>query len=626
MKKKKSSTKNLFSENRPFALVRKGDTDIVSYFSGQVKYKSKLSDIPRYSKNGYHTLNIIPYSQIKERGYKVRDDNCKIISLIIEDSEQLTLEQICESIDTEQILLKGDIHYTTTDDEYKNIVQKIISEEIGNGEGANFVIPRKGQAQIADFSFEKALSIFKSVLEKEIGAYFTYLVYDGNSFFIGASPEKHISVKDGRVKMNPISGTFRKKQDYKSIENFKQDFIKFLRDEKEINELFMVVDEELKMMAQICSAGGMIIGPLLKEMSKLIHTEYILAGNSDRDVIDILRESMFAATVMGGPLENAANIIYKYEPEGRRYYGGAIALVGKDESGEFLDSPIMIRSIEIDKKGHMQFQVGATLVRDSSAKSELEETNKKISGVLDSFLSNNISNKHRYLDNLQNDEDIPELLQWRNQQLSNFWFFNQTDSKTSVLGLENKKIVIMDNEDDFCYMQKHMLGRMGLTVDVIRYNNFTVDSYKDYDLIIVGPGTGNPNDSKSPKIEKVFNITKSLLEDKKPFLSICLGHQVLCRVLGIEVKRKKKTFQGVPKEINLFGRSEIVGFYNTFAGFFSSKDNFSDKINLSYDKTTGEIFALKGKEGNFTGLQFHPESILTQNGYNIFKEVLLSMF
>ena len=58
----------------------------------------------------------------------------------------------------------------------------------------------------------------------------------------------------------------------------------FLRDEKEIYELFMVVDEELKMMCDICHEGGQVLGPFLKPMTHLIHTEYLLAGRTDRDV------------------------------------------------------------------------------------------------------------------------------------------------------------------------------------------------------------------------------------------------------------------------------------------------------------------------------------------------------
>ena len=98
--------------------------------------------------------------------------------------------------------------------------------------------------------------------------------------------------------MNPISGTFRKDRNWPSRKAFKADLLKFLTDQKEINELFMVVDEELKMMARMCDRGGAIVGPLLKEMSRLIHSEYLLAGESDKDIFELFTDSMFAATVV----------------------------------------------------------------------------------------------------------------------------------------------------------------------------------------------------------------------------------------------------------------------------------------------------------------------------------------
>lgn len=624
----------------PFAFIRKGENPSCTFVSGPVSQLDRLDQIPRLTRKkkkgqvassshneSFHTLNIIPYAQIKERGYKVHDDGCKILSMKVEHQKEISMNDlILETAGTGYDLsLEGTITYSTSDHEYKQIIQKIITQEIGNGEGANFVIPRKGMGKIKDFSLEKALQIFISILNNEVGAYLTYLVYDGERYFIGASPEKHLSIQKGRVKMNPISGTFRKKDQYKTIAKFKQEFLSFLHDEKEINELFMVVDEELKMMAQICTQGGMIIGPLLKEMSKLIHTEYILAGNSQRDIIDILRDSLFAATVMGGPLENAANIIYQYESEGRRYYSGAIALIGTDEHGdEFLDSPIMIRSFEIDAKGNLQFQVGATLVRDSDPAYELEETKRKISGIISSITAPSQRPPQHLLDHLRNDEDIPEVLQMRNQHLSTFWFFQQADAGTHIPQLKGKKIIIIDNEDDFCFMQKHMFTRMGMQADVVRYSSFHFSDYQNYDLFVIGPGTGNPNDTTNPKMAKIHTITKQLFAHNKPFLSICLGHQVLCRVLGLKVKRKKETFQGVPKLIDFFGEPQIVGFYNTFAGFYTKTDA-GKPISVSHDAQTGEVFALKHKEKKCISLQFHPESILTQGGYEVLVGVVLKL-
>src|SRR5919107_2459025 len=130
--------------------------------------------------------------------------------------------------------------------------------------------------------------------------------------------------------MNPISGTFR----VAGEGDLKAHLLDFLADEKEVFELFMVVDEELKMMCDICHEGGQVLGPFLKPMTHLIHTEYLLAGRSRRDVREILRDTMYAATVTGSPVENACRLIKQYESTGRGYYGAALAIFGRDSAGE----------------------------------------------------------------------------------------------------------------------------------------------------------------------------------------------------------------------------------------------------------------------------------------------------
>jgi phenazine biosynthesis protein phzE len=613
---------------KPFAMIRRQNDDDVLYFSGSIHRYELLEQIPRNNVKcsdqvTYDTLSIIPYSQIKEKGFKVREDEKKIVSMSIEQTQKILFTELLALLPDDHVLIDSETVYNTTDKEYMEITRSVIEQEIGNGEGCNFVIHRTGHIKIKDFRIRTALSIFRALLIGEIGPYWSFIFYDGNDFIISATPEKHISYANGRVKMNPISGTFRKKAEYKNPQEFKKAFVHFLTDEKEVNELFMVVDEELKMMAKICSKGGMIIGPLLKEMSKLIHTEYILCGESSSDLIDVLRESMFAATVVGGPLENAARIIYEYDTSGRSYYSGALALIGRDECGEFLDSPICIRTVEIAKSGDAVFRAGATLVRNSDPQSELEETKSKLGGILNSVINPSKSSPARMLDRFRNDEDIAELLQLRNQHLSKFWFFSQSGMHIEVPGLSGKRVVIIDNEDDFCYMQKHIMEKMGISAEVVRYTDFEKIKYNVFDLVVIGPGTGNPNNSENAKMSKMFALTSDLIKSKRKFLSICLGHQILCKALGIEVIRKKETFQGVPKLIDLFGVPEIAGFYNTFAGFYREGLEEEMNIAISYDKDSGEINGVRDRHGNFIGFQFHIESILTQNGYDILKNALL---
>ncbi|PKP57395.1 MAG: phenazine-specific anthranilate synthase component I, partial [Candidatus Altiarchaeales archaeon HGW-Altiarchaeales-2] len=593
----------------PFAIIkRKGDIDAL-VFEGKATELDNLDDIPRKKgivKNEiFDTISAIPFSQIKERNFKAHDDGAKILCIDIERQLNVSLEELYKFLPAEKIELEKEWKYNYSDEEYERIIESVIKDEIGNGEGANFVIPRKGTAKIKNMSVNKALSIYKNILMNKSDSHWNFIFYNGDRFLIGASPETHISVKDGRVKMLPISGTFRKESGEKiNLRKVKNDFLNFLSDKKEINELFMVLDEELKMMAKICAQGGMIIGPLLKEMSTVIHTEYLLSGKSAQDIIEILRDSMHAATVTGSPLESACRVIYKYEGEDRRYYGSPLVLIGRNEEGmEFLDSPILIRTVEIDEHGDILTRVGSTFVRDSVPSEEVAETKAKIKEVMDGVQSHAKSTPLKILPYVGEDDEVLERLQQRNQKLSKFWFFSQEGEANMSGQIKGKCITIIDNEDDFCYMLKHILSKIGAKVNIIRYDKYDFDD--DWsDITIIGPGPGNPNDMENEKMNIIADITWKFIKSGKKFIGVCLGHQFICKSLGIKVVRKEKPFQGVQETIDLFGKKEIVGFYNTFAGRYERE---LDGVKISYDKQTNEIHVLRGR--NFVGFQFHPESI-----------------
>jgi phenazine biosynthesis protein phzE len=112
-------------------------------------------------------------------------------------------------------------------------------------------------------------------------------------------------------------------------------------------------------------------------------------------------------------------------------------------------------------------------------------------------------------------------------------------------------------------------------------------------------------------------IAAALLGAGKKALFICLGHQILCRCLGYAVQKKDKPLQGSQLEIDLFGDREKVGFYNTFAAWRTSGESRHDCATLG---ESDELAAIKGE--TFIGFQFHPESILTKNGFVILQQAL----
>ena len=451
-----------------WAAIRLRDAAAVTLVGGSRGEVASLMDVPldegppREGRR-FDRLLAVPFRQVAERGFEVHDDGSPLTVVRLESEVDVPLADLLAALPDEPVEFEDRGGFETTDDEYGAVVDRIISDEIGNGEGANLVVGRHYRATLKDWDARKALTVFRRLLAKERGAYWTYCFFTGDRYLIGASPERHVSVHGGDVRMNPISGTFRLKGHDDPVER-KQALLEFLADEKEIYELFMVVDEELKMMCDVCNKGGQVLGPFLKPMTHLVHTEYLLAGRTDRDVREVIRDTMYAATVTGSPVENACRLIKEYEPEGRGYYGAALALLGRDADGRpTADSPIVIRTADVSPDGHLRVTAGATLVRDSVASYEVAETHAKAAGILSAFgLVPQSTGAAEGVGELILDEDVLIALNSRNQRLSKFWLTDQGGSPPAP-ELKGRTAVILDGEDDFVNMLRHVLAVMGMS-------------------------------------------------------------------------------------------------------------------------------------------------------------------
>ncbi|GAA1011470.1 anthranilate synthase [Streptomyces sp. F-3] len=607
----------------PFALLHRpeaGGPDTVDVLLGSVSTPATLADLPlpeTPSADGPHheLLTLVPYRQVTERGFAGPDDGEPLIAMTVTDQAVLPLDEVLDRLPDRPLTLTGG-HFDVTDEDYARTVRRVIDDEIGTGEGANFVIKRSFVADIAGYGPHSALSFFRRLLRVESGAYWTFVVHTGDRTFVGATPERHVSLSGGTAVMNPISGTYR----YPPAGPVLSEVLDFLADRKEADELYMVVDEELKMMARICESGGRVVGPYLKEMARLAHTEYFIEGRSTRDPRTILREAMFAPTVTGSPLESACRVIARYEPEGRGYYSGVAALIGRDaEGGRAMDSSILIRTADIDAAGRMRIGVGATLVRHSDPDSEVAETRAKAAGLLAALRADGPAGGRstdtpspRFGDH----PDVRAALRRRNTTLAGFWLADGKEPERAVPELAGLRALVVDAEDTFTSMLDHQLRSMGLAVTVRRFDE--PYSFDGHDLVVMGPGPGDPRDAGHPKIAHLRSAIDTLLAERRPFLAVCLSHQVLSTRLGFPLVRRKVPNQGVQREIDFFGTRERVGFYNTFAAR-STEDKAECEgvglVEISRDPDTGEVHALRGP--HFASMQFHAESVLTEDGVRL---------
>jgi phenazine biosynthesis protein phzE len=607
----------LASGSTPFAILYRPEETgpgLLDLLVGEVSVPASLADVPLphgSEQTGHHAvLVVIPYRQVSERGFAAVDDGSPLLAMTVRRQEIVRVADVLERLPNVPIELI-DEHFDLDDEAYAETARRIVTNVIGEGEGANFVLKRSFIADIGDYGLHRALSFFRRLLERETGAYWTFIIHTGARTFVGASPERHVSLSGDVAVMNPISGTYR----YPAVGPNLDDVMGFLTDPKEVDELYMVVDEELKMMARICGDGGRVIGPYLKEMAHLAHTEYVIEGRTTCDVRDVLRETLLAPTVTGSPLENACQVISRYEPHGRSYYSGVAALIGSDGKGErLLDSAILIRTADINESGRVRIGVGATLVRHSDPAGEAAETRAKAAGLIAAL-------KGHATARFGSHPKVRAALASRNDSIADFWLRDTRERKRALPEFVGRKVLVVDAEDTFTSMIANQLQSLGLSVVLRRFDEgYTFDGY---DLVVMGPGPGNPSDLGQPKIAHLRGALGALVSERKPFLAVCLSHQVLSSWLGLELRRRTVPNQGVQKEIDLFGVRERVGFYNTFSAVSREDEIAVDGVGMvevSRDKDTNEVHALRGP--HFASMQFHLESILTKDGPRIVARVI----
>jgi phenazine biosynthesis protein phzE len=610
--------------DQPFALIRRGDSAVVEVLTGEVRDVETTAQIPL---DFSPVLAILPFRQIVERGFDVVDDNAPLRCLIAKDRRAVPVQELLAALPASVPAFQAE-GFDLSDDEYAAQVKDVIVEEIGRGEGANFVLHRSFAGRVASDPRTAVLAWLAALLRGEQGAYWTYAVFADGLAFAGASPERHLTVKSGVVTMNPISGTYRHPAEGPTVPGM----LAFLTDAKEVDELFMVVDEELKLMSAICPAGGRMIGPYLKPMSRVTHTEYLLEGLTEADPREVLRQTMFAPTVTGAPMQNACSVIARRERRPRGYYAGVMALFESGPGGVWdVDAPILIRTAYVDSAGRVAVPAGATLVRHSDPASEVAETRTKAAGVLAAIGASSpdaagpppspVSPSSRGRSGagagpspdaagpppspsaVAADRQVAATLMYRNERLAEFWLRPQVSAASPLAGLT---AVVVDAEDHFSQMLAHLLRRLGARV--------RVESWADYrpggeDLVIPGPGPGDPSGGE-PRIETLRRVIGQRLEAGKPLLAVCLSHQILARLAGLELRQLTRPHQGEQLTDELFGGPATLGYYNTFTAVAPLEPR--PGLTVVRRRGTDEAIALRG--GRFASLQGHPESALSPDG------------
>ena len=184
------------------------------------------------------------------------------------------------------------------------------------------------------------------------------------------------------------------------------------------------------------------------------------------------------------------------------------------------------------------------------------------------------------------------------------------------------KIVIIDNYDSFTYNLSHLIKEIGAEVTVIRNNQFTLNQLERFDKIVLSPGPGIPSEAGL-----LLDVIKTY-KGHKPILGVCLGHQAIGEVFGGTLENLSDVFHGVASDGTQFSNDYIfdslpkritMGRYHSWV---VSRENFPTCLEVTAVSDEGQIMALKHKNYDIHGIQFHPESVLTPEGKTILRNFI----
>lgn len=184
------------------------------------------------------------------------------------------------------------------------------------------------------------------------------------------------------------------------------------------------------------------------------------------------------------------------------------------------------------------------------------------------------------------------------------------------------KTVIIDNYDSFTYNLYHLVREAGMEADVLRNDAFRLEDLEAYDKIILSPGPGIPQEAGLlPDVIRTF-------AGRKPMLGVCLGHQAIGEAFGARLTNLSEVYHGVQTPCFLTGEDYIfrglprqfpVGRYHSWV---VAAEGLPACLEVTATSPDGHIMALRHRDYDLHGIQFHPESVLTPDGRIIVENFL----
>src|SRR5246500_5179263 len=397
-------------------------------------------------------------------------------------------------------------------------------------------------------------------------------------FLVSASPEMFVRSDGKRVETCPISGTIARGTDaIGDAEQIRQ----LLNSEKDEFELNMCTDVDRNDKARVCVPGSIkvLARRQIETYSKLFHTVDHVEGmlRTGFDALDAFLTHAWAVTVTGAPKLWAMQFVEDHERSPRRWYAGAIGAVNFDGS---INTGLTIRTIRM-KDGLAEVRVGATCLFDSDPAAEDRECQVKAAALFQA---------------LRGDPARP---------------LSSTAPDATGSG---KQVLLIDHDDSFVHMLADYFRQVGATVTVVRYvHALDMLKQKKWDLLVLSPGPGRPEDFK------ISSTIDAAIAKKLPIFGVCLGVQAIGEYFGGELGQLSQPAHGRPSRVQVRGgrlmrslpNEIVIGRYHSL---YVARDSMPEVLTVTASTEDGVAMAIEHKSLPIGGGQFHPESLMSLGG------------
>jgi anthranilate synthase len=439
-------------------------------------------------------------------------------------------------------------------------------------------------------------AFFEKLRARNPAPYEFFLNLGEDEYLVGASPEMYVRVTGDRVETCPISGTVARGED--ALADAAQ-IRTLLNSPKEESELTMCTDVDRNDKSRICVPGSVrVIGRRQIELySRVIHTVDHVEGTlrPGFDALDAFLTHMWAVTVTGAPKNWAMQFIEDHEASARRWYGGAVGMIGFDGS---MNTGLTLRTAQITE--HVAaVRAGATLLFDSDPEAEERETRLKARALLETLAE------------AASADDASVVAGSADARTASIEAGQSQLAEQPGAGLT---VLLVDHQDSFVHTLAGYFAEAGARVSTLRagFDPALLEEFAP-DLVVLSPGPGRPADFGCDK------LLSALDERGLPAFGVCLGLQAMVEHAGGSLGLLATPVHGKPGLVHVLGGQLLAGLPAEFIAaryhsLYARPEQVTGGFAVSAVTPDGVVMAIEDTARGRWAVQFHPESILTTEG------------